>query len=118
QVTINGYPIYYYAEDMAPGQVKGNGADGTWHVIKIRVTGGTMAASRNTVRYVEGRQRGVMKLVSTRRAGRIISRSPADSGEPRCGDHSSVVPPPTPSASTRTCPSCSVSLMKLPASPA
>jgi predicted lipoprotein with Yx(FWY)xxD motif len=36
QVTINGYPIYYYAEDMAPGQVKGNGEGGTWHVIKIR----------------------------------------------------------------------------------
>jgi len=40
QVTINGYPIYYYAEDMAPGQAKGNGEDGTWHVIKIKMSSG------------------------------------------------------------------------------
>jgi predicted lipoprotein with Yx(FWY)xxD motif len=46
QVTINGYPVYYYAQDMAPGQVTGNGAEGTWHVIKIRtaaVTGQAFA---------------------------------------------------------------------------
>jgi predicted lipoprotein with Yx(FWY)xxD motif len=38
QVTINGYPVYYYAGDKAPGQVTGNGAGGTWHVIKVTVT--------------------------------------------------------------------------------
>jgi len=48
QVTINGYPIYYYAEDMAPGQVKGNGEGGTWHVIKVTMSSG---ASGNTGRY-------------------------------------------------------------------
>jgi predicted lipoprotein with Yx(FWY)xxD motif len=41
QVTINGYPIYYYAEDMAPGQAKGNGAEGKWHVIKVKMTSGS-----------------------------------------------------------------------------
>jgi len=41
QVTINGYPIYYYAEDMAPGQVKGNGEAGAWHVIKVKMTSGS-----------------------------------------------------------------------------
>jgi predicted lipoprotein with Yx(FWY)xxD motif len=35
QVTINGYPIYRYADDKAPGQAKGNNAGGVWHVIKI-----------------------------------------------------------------------------------
>jgi predicted lipoprotein with Yx(FWY)xxD motif len=35
QVTINGYPIYRYADDKAPGQATGNGAEGAWHVIKI-----------------------------------------------------------------------------------
>lgn len=35
QVTINGYPIYLYSGDHAPGQVSGNGAAGEWHVIKI-----------------------------------------------------------------------------------
>ena len=41
QVTINGYPIYYYAEDMTPGQAKGNGAEGKWHVIKITMSSGS-----------------------------------------------------------------------------
>jgi predicted lipoprotein with Yx(FWY)xxD motif len=36
QVTINGYPVYFYAGDKAPGQTAGNGIEGAWHVIKIR----------------------------------------------------------------------------------
>jgi predicted lipoprotein with Yx(FWY)xxD motif len=36
QLTINGYPVYTYAGDKAPGQAKGNGIEGAWHVIKIR----------------------------------------------------------------------------------
>ena len=35
QVTINGYPVYRYADDTAPGQAAGNGIEGAWHVIKI-----------------------------------------------------------------------------------
>jgi predicted lipoprotein with Yx(FWY)xxD motif len=35
QVTINGYPIYRYAGDKAPGQASGNGIEGKWHVIKL-----------------------------------------------------------------------------------
>ena len=34
QVTLNGYPLYFYAGDKAPGQAKGNGVGGSWHVIK------------------------------------------------------------------------------------
>jgi predicted lipoprotein with Yx(FWY)xxD motif len=41
QLTINGYPIYRYAEDKAPGQAKGNGAGGEWHVIKLLSVAGT-----------------------------------------------------------------------------
>jgi len=33
QATYNGYPLYTYAQDMAPGQVTGNGASGVWHII-------------------------------------------------------------------------------------
>ena len=35
QVTINGFPVYTYAGDKAPGQAAGNGIEGAWHVIKI-----------------------------------------------------------------------------------
>jgi len=36
QVTLNGYPLYRYAGDKAPGQAAGNGMEGYWHVIKIK----------------------------------------------------------------------------------
>ena len=49
QVTINGYPVYYYADDKAPGQVTGNGAGGTWHVIKVKKTSaGTSTGTMGT----------------------------------------------------------------------
>jgi predicted lipoprotein with Yx(FWY)xxD motif len=35
QVTINGFPVYRYADDTTPGQAAGNGGEGSWHVIKI-----------------------------------------------------------------------------------
>lgn len=34
QVVWDGKPLYYYAADTAPGDVKGDGVGGTWHVIK------------------------------------------------------------------------------------
>jgi predicted lipoprotein with Yx(FWY)xxD motif len=58
QVTINGYPIYYYAEDMAPGQANGNGAGGTWHVIKMRAAGA--ATARASVLKVERTSAGTV----------------------------------------------------------
>jgi predicted lipoprotein with Yx(FWY)xxD motif len=33
QATYNGYPLYTYAQDMAPGETTGNGVTGAWHVI-------------------------------------------------------------------------------------
>jgi predicted lipoprotein with Yx(FWY)xxD motif len=33
QATYNGYPLYIYAQDMAPGDTTGNGVTGAWHVI-------------------------------------------------------------------------------------
>jgi predicted lipoprotein with Yx(FWY)xxD motif len=36
QVTLNGYPLYFFAGDKAPGQATGNGIEGSWHVIKIK----------------------------------------------------------------------------------
>ena len=34
QVLWDGKPLYYYAGDTAPGDVKGDGVGGTWHVAK------------------------------------------------------------------------------------
>jgi predicted lipoprotein with Yx(FWY)xxD motif len=36
QVTLDGYPLYRYTGDMAPGQATGNGVEGSWHVITIK----------------------------------------------------------------------------------
>jgi predicted lipoprotein with Yx(FWY)xxD motif len=41
QATYNGYPLYTYAADMAPGDTTGNGVGGQWHVI----TGTTLSSS-------------------------------------------------------------------------
>ena len=38
QVTLNGYPLYFYVGDKAPGQAKGNGIGGSWHVVKIKAS--------------------------------------------------------------------------------
>jgi predicted lipoprotein with Yx(FWY)xxD motif len=36
QVTLNGYPLYFYVGDKAAGQAAGNGVGGSWHVITIK----------------------------------------------------------------------------------
>ncbi|MGI8415229.1 MAG: hypothetical protein ACR2P2_03280 [Nakamurella sp.] len=33
QVTLNGWPLYYFAADQASGDVKGQGIKGTWWVV-------------------------------------------------------------------------------------
>lgn len=45
QVTLNGYPLYHYAGDKAPGQAAGNGIEGAWHVIKVKASSGRTATT-------------------------------------------------------------------------
>ena len=47
QATYNGYPLYAYAADMAPGETSGNGEGGVWHVIsgKVLTTAKTSTSS-------------------------------------------------------------------------
>jgi predicted lipoprotein with Yx(FWY)xxD motif len=33
QVTYNGWPLYYYAADTAPGDTNGEGSGGVWYVL-------------------------------------------------------------------------------------
>jgi predicted lipoprotein with Yx(FWY)xxD motif len=33
QVTYGGHPLYYFTGDTAPGQITGQGVDGTWFLI-------------------------------------------------------------------------------------
>lgn len=33
QITVNGWPIYLFAEDGVPGDLKGQGDDGVWWVL-------------------------------------------------------------------------------------
>jgi predicted lipoprotein with Yx(FWY)xxD motif len=40
QATYDGYPLYTFGSDSAPGQVRGNGAAGTWHVIPEKAAAG------------------------------------------------------------------------------
>ncbi len=45
QVTYQGSPLYRYSPDQAPGQTKGNGIGGVWHVVTVTATSGTSGAS-------------------------------------------------------------------------
>ena len=36
QATYNGYPLYTFGSDSAPGMTNGNGSAGSWHVIKAK----------------------------------------------------------------------------------
>ena len=39
QATYKGHPLYTYAGDSAPGQTKGNGLSGVWHVLHVNPKG-------------------------------------------------------------------------------
>ncbi|HEY5354088.1 MAG TPA: hypothetical protein VIK57_16690 [Streptosporangiaceae bacterium] len=49
QATYKGHPLYTYAGDSAPGQIKGNGLGGVWHVLRVNpidaVSPGAMMSS-------------------------------------------------------------------------
>ena len=35
QTAYKGHPLYYYANDLNPGEVKGEGINNTWFTVKI-----------------------------------------------------------------------------------
>ena len=45
QATYKGRPLYTYAGDSAPGQTKGNGLGGIWHVIHVNAKGAVAPAA-------------------------------------------------------------------------
>jgi predicted lipoprotein with Yx(FWY)xxD motif len=82
QVTINGFPIYLYAGDKAPGQETGNGMAGSWHVIKIRAT--TTAAGRATALKVSHTRVGPVLASSRGRTLYYYSADKRHSGKSAC----------------------------------
>lgn len=45
QITLNGWPLYLFAGDSRPGELSGEGVDGTWHA--VAPNGKTAAANNN-----------------------------------------------------------------------
>ena len=43
QATYNGYPLYTFGSDSAPGMTNGNGSGGAWHVIREKAPAATSA---------------------------------------------------------------------------
>lgn len=80
QVTINGYPIYTYTGDMAPGQAAGNGIEGAWHVIKI----GSTAASRAPALKVTLTRAGAVLASSRGRTLYYYTKDKPGSGRSAC----------------------------------
>ena len=56
QVTINGMPVYYYAKDLAAGDITGQGVGGVWYLV---APSGEMITHR---RRVLGRRTGEARL--------------------------------------------------------
>ena len=45
QVAYKGRPLYRFAADTKPGDAKGDGQGGIWHVVKVDATGGATATT-------------------------------------------------------------------------
>src|ERR1700753_1760043 len=88
QATYDGYPLYTYAGDMAPGETSGNGAGGVWHVI----TGSLLTASSSGGMMASPTPKSTMGMGGSSRgmgsAGRMGSRSSSVSGAGGMGDGS------------------------------
>ena len=82
QVTLNGFPVYLYAGDKAPGQDTGNGIEGSWHVIKIHAT--AAAAGRATALKVERTRAGTVLASSRGLTLYYYSEDKPDSGKSAC----------------------------------
>ena len=84
QATYDGYPLYTYAGDMAPGETSGNGAGGVWHVITgsllVKSSGGMMASPtpKSTMGMGSGSSSGGMGSGSS--SGGMGSGSSSGSG--------------------------------------
>jgi len=90
QVTINGYPIYTYAGDKAPGQAAGNGIEGAWHVIKIPGA----ASSRAAALKVENTSAGTVLASSRGLTLYYYTEDKPGSGKSACtGSCASAWPP-------------------------
>lgn len=36
QISFENHPLYYYAPDKVPGDIKGDGVHGVWHIVEIK----------------------------------------------------------------------------------
>jgi predicted lipoprotein with Yx(FWY)xxD motif len=51
QVLANGHPLYTFAQDKAPGDTKGDGLFGKWHVATPSIKAAVAASASATSRY-------------------------------------------------------------------
>ncbi|GAA3308975.1 hypothetical protein GCM10020295_72400 [Streptomyces cinereospinus] len=49
QLTVDGWPVYRYAKDVAPGDTKGQGVGGTWYALAPRRHQGRGGGTARTV---------------------------------------------------------------------
>jgi len=48
QVTYNGWPLYYYADDLAPGEANGHGRGDVWFAL---LASGEAATAEEEIEY-------------------------------------------------------------------
>ena len=73
QLTLNGWPLYRYSKDVAPGDTKGEGVGGTWHAVGVD---GKPAEDG-------GRDRELAQLTGQQEARAALDAGPAPAPTPR-----------------------------------
>ncbi|HWG14168.1 MAG TPA: hypothetical protein VG268_12925 [Streptosporangiaceae bacterium] len=97
QATYDGYPLYTYAGDMAPGQTSGNGAAGVWHVVTgstlVSAPSGGMMSSPSATKSSSGMGGGYGTGYGTgTKVGSVSSKS---SGSASSANHTAPAAPPS-----------------------
>lgn len=85
QVTLAGWPLYRYAKDKAPGDVKGQGVGGTWYAASP--TGKKATAKQTGNRWkgwtvVKARKDPKLGMILTDGKGRTLYRFDKDTDKP------------------------------------
>ena len=74
QVTLHGWPLYYYAKDAKPGEWKGQGVGGTWFVV-------TKEGKKNLTCFPKDTVAAVAAVTQHRMATHLIGKTLPGIGE-------------------------------------
>jgi predicted lipoprotein with Yx(FWY)xxD motif len=91
QVTYAGHPLYFFAEDAAPGDVFGQGLQDIWYAVGASGARVTTAAPANTIQLA---QTGLGSVLTDAKGMTVYMFTPDTSGTSTCYGQCAVTWPP------------------------